>query len=205
MSRIAILGASGGLGTLLVSDALRAGLRVNALTREPKRVKMANENLTVFQGDADTGVGLARLVTGCRFVVSAVASARPSDAVAHVIQAVGLKKVERLVFVSRLGGAQPHGVKGLLSTLVKPKNKDVEQDLGVALDLVRLSGLAYVVLHTAGLTDERPGRGVAFSDVGAGGPPPQPLGRADLSRFILKLLEEPGWNCREVTVRPGPT
>ncbi len=203
MSRIAILGASGGLGSLLVHEALDAGMNVNALTRNPRRLTMANEHLNVFEGDVDSGRGLEQLIAGCRFVVSVAASPNPADAVSHVIKAVGLKRVDRVVFVSRLGGPQAHGVKGLLTALVKPRAREVEHDLGDALELVRVSGLDYVVIHTVGLTDARAGHGVSFSDVGSGGLPPTPVGRHDLAHFILMTLTAPGWSCREVLVRAG--
>ncbi|HWE25396.1 MAG TPA: NAD(P)H-binding protein [Myxococcales bacterium] len=77
MSRIAILGASGGLGTQLVTCALEEGFEVSALVRDPEKITSANYNLTVIQGDAGSGEDIQVATEGCRFVVSALAPPSP--------------------------------------------------------------------------------------------------------------------------------
>jgi len=84
MSRIAILGASGGLGTQLVTTALEHGFEVSALVRNPEKITRANYNLTLIEGDAGSGENIQAAVEGCRFVLSAMGSApkpvtRPVD------------------------------------------------------------------------------------------------------------------------------
>lgn len=204
MSRIAIVGANGALGRVLTQEALTRDLRVNAVTRDATKLHAANENLSVYQADADTGEGLAAALKGCRFIVSTVGSERPSDCVGNIVRVAAPKKVDKLVFVSRLGGTQPHGVKAVFSKFGagKQKAQAVQHDLGVALDLVRLSGLNYVVLNVAALSDEAPGRRLGVTDVGVAGPSAGVVGRADLARFILSVLEDPAWSCREVQLHP---
>jgi hypothetical protein len=169
------------------------------VTRDPKKVHAANEHLSVYKGDVEKDVGLHEALVGCRYVVSVVSSSRPSDCVANVVKAIGLRKVERVIFVSRADDTVPsHGLSEKFSLVVGHRKQDVAHDLSNSIDLLRDSGLPYVVLKTNGLTDEPFGKDVVVGDVGA--PPPGRIGRADLARFILGILEAPEWAMREATV-----
>lgn len=194
MGRIAILGAGGRLGTRLVSEALAAELTVHAVTRDPTKLHFANERFNVFKGDLETGVGLERAVSGCRWVVSAVSSSRPSDCVAHLLKAIGTRWVDRLVFVSRADDTVPaHGLARLSSMV---NRKQVAHELSSAVDLLRVSGLPWLIIKTTGLTDETAGKQVVWG----GEALPGKISRADLARFILKALDQPEWNMRELNV-----
>ena len=203
MSRIAILGASGHLGDLLLTEALDAGWLVSALARDPGRIRKANERLTLFQGDADRGQGLEAAVTGCRYIIYAVDSSRPSESVAHLVQAVGWKVVERIILVSRLeatgaGGRRTRGLRILRKLLPKPARRVLFGDVSHAEQLLRVSGLPYCIFRVVELTDEPHGQEVVVAE--ATEPPPGPVGRADLARFVIRSLGDRSWNLREVTV-----
>ena len=198
MSKIGILGAGGRLGSRLVHEALTRELHVNALSRNPARLHIANELLNVFKADVEKGEGLEALA-GCRWVVSALSSAHPSDCVAHLVRAHSLRKVERLVFVSRADDTVPaHGLSERVASLVGHRKQDVARDISSAVELLQVSGLPYVVLKTTGLTDEPGGKRIVSGEVGKS--KPGPIGRVDLARFILDILDAPGWDLREVNV-----
>jgi len=132
-------------------------------------------------------------------VVSALSSARPSDCVAHLVRAHGLRKVEHLVFGSRADDTVPtHGLSERVSSLVGHRKQDVARDISSAIELLQVNGLPYVVLKTTGLTDEPGGKRIVSGEVGQSRP--GPVGRADLARFILDMLNAPGWDLREVNV-----
>jgi len=117
MSKLAVLGASGRLGMQLIHQALSQDLEVHALTRDPKKVHGANERLTVFKGDLEKDLGVHEAVVGCKYVVSVVSSPHPSDCVAHLVKAIGMRKVERVVFVSRADDTVPsHGLSERLAS-----------------------------------------------------------------------------------------
>jgi uncharacterized protein YbjT (DUF2867 family) len=203
VSRIAILGASGNLGGKLVDAALGAGWQVHALTRDPRHIRKANENLTIYKGDLELGEGLESFVAGCRFVICAVTSSRTAECMAHLVRAIGWKKMDRLVFVSRLGVGdselQARKASGMLASLMPRVRKGLYDDLGHAEELLRLSGLPYSIFRTTELTDDPLGHELAAVDAQTEAPPSR-VGRADLARFILQSLEEPNWNLVEVTV-----
>jgi uncharacterized protein YbjT (DUF2867 family) len=202
MSRIGILGASGNLGGQLLTQALAGGWEVHALTRDPGRIRKANEHLTVFQGDAERGEGLAPFVAGCRHVIYAVDSTHPADCVGHLVRAIGSRRLERVVLISRVGvgdsEAQVRKVSGWFASLAPRVQSALFKQMSAAEELLRLSGLPYSIFRATELTDDPPGKEVVATR--ATQAPPSRLGRADLARFIIHSLEEPAWTLQEVTV-----
>ena len=68
--KIAIIGASGFVGTALTNEALQRGHEVVAIVRHPENMKVQNPALTVKQGDALTEE-VVPLLTGTDAVLSA--------------------------------------------------------------------------------------------------------------------------------------
>jgi hypothetical protein len=119
------------------------------------------------------------------------------------VKAHNVRKVERLVFVSRADDTVPvHGLKERLASVIGHRNRDVAQDIAAALQLLELSGLPWLVLKTPGLTTDAGGKQVISSE--PGGPRPGPVSRVDLARFIVGILDAPGWQFREVSVGTKP-
>jgi uncharacterized protein YbjT (DUF2867 family) len=203
LSRLGIVGASGNLGGELVSQALDLGLRVNALTRDPRHIQKANENLTIYKGDLEHGEGLEAFVTGCRFVLFAASSHQAATCMANLVRAIGWKKVDRLVLVSRLGVGdsehQSRKASGMLASFMPRVRKSLFDDIGHAEELLRVSGLPYSIFRATELTDDAHGAELVAVTAQSEELPSR-VGRADLARFILQSLEDPVWNLQEVTV-----
>ncbi len=205
MSRIAVLGASGRLGTQLVTTALELGFEVTALVRRPEKITRANYNLTLIKGDAGSGEDIQTAVEGCRFVLSAMGSSKPvmTASVRNLVQELkALKSLKRFIFVSWLGAGdsaiQAQGVSELRSVITRATRKKMFEDISRAEDTIRVSRLPYVILRPTRLTDD--GSTDSIVAVGTKEVPPGPISRVDLARFVFRILEEPGWERREVTV-----
>ncbi len=205
MARIAILGASGKLGDLLIGRALELGHQVQALTRDPRRIKRTNERLTVIQGDAETGEGLDAVVERCQFAVSALGSATPTieRCIAQLVRSLeSIKRLERFVLISRLGVGDSRGqaakVSGLLQSRLPVLLPPIYRDLGAAEGLVRVSRLPYTILRATRLTDDRPSGTAVWTR--PSDPPPHRISRADLAHFVLDGLSDPGLLRQEITV-----
>lgn len=69
--KIAIIGASGFVGTALLNEALQRGHSVTAIVRNPEKITVTNPNLTVKRGDAQSADAVTRLVEGHDAVLSA--------------------------------------------------------------------------------------------------------------------------------------
>lgn len=68
--RIAVFGATGRTGVPLVEQALERGHEVVAFARSPGKLGVDNPDLTVVEGDAYSGEGVAEAVAGADAVVS---------------------------------------------------------------------------------------------------------------------------------------
>ena len=200
--RIAIFGATGRLGKHLVTDALNKDLQVHALTRDPNRLKRANEGLTVFAGDAETGAGLDACLAGCRLIVWAIRTDNPVACMSNLLRVIASKKIDRFVFVSRLGvgdtANQSRKVSGLVASITPRVRKHLFDEIGRAEEMLRASTLPYLLLRTTWLTDDRVSGDLEVVDSSSA--PPSRVSRADLSRFIMQVIEEPEWKRREATI-----
>lgn len=69
--KIALLGATGFVGTALLHEALTRGHHVTAFVRDPAKLPTPNERLTVVTSDINATAQLARQLAGQELVLSA--------------------------------------------------------------------------------------------------------------------------------------
>lgn len=69
--KIALIGASGFVGSHLLQEALQRGYSVTAIVRHPEKITLQHPGLVVKQGDVRRADDVARLVAGHDAVVSA--------------------------------------------------------------------------------------------------------------------------------------
>ncbi|MET9292926.1 NAD(P)H-binding protein [Streptomyces sp. NPDC003077] len=72
MSKIAVYGANGTIGSRIVNEALRRGHQVTAVVRDPAKITATDPNLTVATGDVLDPASVAAVADGQDVVVSAV-------------------------------------------------------------------------------------------------------------------------------------
>ena len=71
MKDIILIGASGFVGSAILEEALNLGHKVTALVRNPEKIQVKNENLTVLAVDATDVEALSKVVAGKDAVISA--------------------------------------------------------------------------------------------------------------------------------------
>lgn len=69
--KVAIIGASGFVGSALLNEALTRGHQVTAIVRNPEKITVENPNLTIKAGDVTDSESFADLVAGNDAVLSA--------------------------------------------------------------------------------------------------------------------------------------
>ncbi|MFB7636016.1 NAD(P)-dependent oxidoreductase [Streptomyces sp. NPDC056149] len=72
MSKIALFGANGTIGSRILDEALRRGHQVTAVVRDPAKLTKSDPHLTVVTGDVLDPESVAEVVKGQDVVVSAV-------------------------------------------------------------------------------------------------------------------------------------
>ncbi|HEY9045492.1 MAG TPA: NAD(P)-dependent oxidoreductase [Ohtaekwangia sp.] len=112
--KIALIGASGFVGSHLLTEALNRGHQVTAIVRNPEKITVTHANLTVKKGDVLQAEEVANLVRGNDVVLSAYNSGwqNPNiyDDFLKGSQAIqeGVKKsgVKRLIVVGGAGSLE---------------------------------------------------------------------------------------------------
>ena len=116
MSKIAIIGASGYVGTALLNEAVKRGHQVSALVRHPEKIT-ANANVTAVKADVLDTDGLAALLKGHDLVISAYNPGwqeadirnihiKASKSITEAVKKAGIK---RLIAVGGAGSLEING------------------------------------------------------------------------------------------------
>ncbi|MEU4201135.1 NAD(P)H-binding protein [Streptomyces sp. NPDC039022] len=122
MSKIAIFGANGTIGSRVLDEALRRGHQVTAVVRDPAKITKTDPNLTVTTGDILDPASVAAAAQGQDVLVSAVGG---GDGPGHL--ATIKPSAESLVAgVRTLGEAAPRLISvGGAGSLRTPDGKQV--------------------------------------------------------------------------------
>jgi putative NADH-flavin reductase len=124
VTRVVIVGATGGTGRQLVAQALERGNVVTALVRDPGRLTVEHPQLQVIKGDVLDYATVEKAVSGQDAVISALGHKRfwyptriLSEGTRNVLRAMETHGVRRLVCETSLGIADSVGRLGLYYTL----------------------------------------------------------------------------------------
>ena len=202
--KIIVFGATGGVGRLVVKQALEAGFDVTAFVRTPDKLKATGDRLTVVQGDAFHVEQVAAAIAGHDAVVSCLGSNQ------------GMKKSDDLRTMAKniVAGMQQHGVKRIVYTASAGINdelpgiggkvmmgvlKQVLIDHRAAVDAIEEAGVDYTIVRPMGLTNDSFSGKYREAETGVPGKS-RTIPRADVAHFILKALKDPAYDKKSVGI-----
>jgi putative NADH-flavin reductase len=200
-SKILVLGATGGTGRLIVSQALARGHEVTALVRSPEKASDL-KGIRLVIGDVRDEKALREALKGQDAVVSALGTpASPfrevtllSTATRALVNAMNAEHVSRLVCITGLGAGDSAGHGGFLfdNVIFPLLLKKVYADKDRQEAIVRNSGLDWILVRPSVLND-KPSRGSVraltdLSDFHGG-----TISREDVARFVLDQLQTNAW------------
>lgn len=196
--RLLVLGASGGTGRALVSQALDAGHVVTAIVRDPSRLSIASERLHVITGEVTTDEALlARAMHDQEVVICALGagkSFKSNDLIATVIprlvKAMQNSGVRRLIHTSAFGVGGTYADTPILARIfMKLLLGDITRDKEAGEVAIRASDLDWTVVYPTGLSD-RPASGTyrTGEHLPLTGFPT--ISRADVANFLLKQADD---------------
>lgn len=200
--RLAVFGATGRAGRVVLEQALRDGHRVSALAREPARLP-PHERLRVVAGDVTDPLAVTSTLAGTEAVVSTLGRARRgpdvcADGMRTVLAAMAVGGPRRLVVLSNYGVADSRrrtayvAVSWLLERAVLRDKEKMEARL-------RDSGAEWTVVRAPVLTDgPRTGRYRTGSDLRLSFT--ARVSRADLAEFLLAELHDRGYVRQAVAI-----
>lgn len=162
--KIAVFGANGPTGRLVVRQSLEAGHQVTAVTRRPDAFPVLGQGLRVVGADVHDPEAVDTAVAGSDAVLSSLGvpySRKPvsvySAGTANIVAAMKRSGVERLVCVSASLTAPelgPHGgffVDKVAGPLVAYFGRTVYADMARMEALVRESELGWTIMRPNGL------------------------------------------------------
>jgi uncharacterized protein len=193
--RIALFGATGRTGRLVLDECLSRGWSVAALVRDARRIP-TRPSLAVAEGDARDAAVVARVVEGAEAALCCLAMhdiALPatdfSDSVKTIVAAARAAGVRRIVAIAS-AGVLPHPEGGLRNQHGLPASLvNVAPEHTRNFETLRDSGLDWTLMCPVDLKDDIPAghARMAYEDLPAGS---FETGYADLARAIVDLVEE---------------
>lgn len=197
--KLAIIGASRGVGLELVNMALANGLQVNALMRNPAQWTVQHPALVVIGGDIldpDCIEAVVRDQNAVCCCIGVPPTRQPvtifSAGMKNILAAMHKTGVRRLIGITGIGAGDSKGHGGffydwvlnplLLRTIYQDKNRQEA--------LIRASDVEWIIVRPGFLTNgPATGRYRAITDltgITAGS-----ISRADVAHFILAQLAAP--------------
>jgi uncharacterized protein YbjT (DUF2867 family) len=210
MATVAVVGATGGIGTLVVDGLIDAGHAVRALARRPEAVR-THEHVTPIGGDVRDRDAVDRLVDGADVVLSCLGNDRLGPMVtctgtARILDAMDAAGVQRIAVISSIGvgdsRAQGWKVSKLFMALVVPTVlRKPFADLEDMEQLVRQRRPDHgVIVRPVGLTNG-PATG-DFAAVGTDARLGWQIPRADVATFLIGLVDDRSHDGQAVSLGP---
>lgn len=192
--KVIIFGASGSIGRNLVSQALEQGHAVTAFVRDPARLDIQHNNLSIALGDVLEAASVQKAVAGHDAVMCTIGAGRKggvrAEGTRHIIAAMKATGVGRLICQSTLGvGESWNNLNAfwkylMFGLFIRSAYLDhVEQE-----KLVRESGLDWSIVRPAAFTDGELTGQYRHGFPATANDTKLEISRADVADFMLKNL-----------------
>jgi putative NADH-flavin reductase len=197
--KIAIIGASRGIGSELLKAAIAVGHEVTALVRDPATLNISFPGLKVIKGDILDRSSVATMSAGQEAICICIGippTRKPVDVfsrgIQNILNAIGQESHQKLILVTGIGAGDSKGHGGffydrILNPLLLATNY-VDKDR--AESIVKASKIDWLIVRPGFLTnDPRTGKYRVIDNLS--GITAGKISRADVADFILKQLASP--------------
>ena len=198
---ILVLGATGGTGRLIVSQAVARGYDVTVLVRSAEKASVL-EGAKLIVGDARDEIALRQALKGRDAVISALGTAASpfrevtflSSATRTLVSAMKAEQVSRLICITGIGAGDSAGHGGFLfdNVIFPLLLRNVYADKNRQEAIVRESGLDWVLVRPSMLND-KPGRDSIRALTDMSGFHGGTISRENVARFVLDQLRADVW------------
>ncbi|KKK38109.1 hypothetical protein WQ57_09820 [Mesobacillus campisalis] len=162
---ILILGATGRVGSQIVTYSLQNKHHVTALVRTPEKIQINSGNLTIIQGNVLNKKDIVRAMHGIDVVISALntdGTTTLSESISLIIQEMENKGIQRIITVGTAGILQSRTNPKLLryqSSESKRKSTRAAEEHHKVYDILKKSTLDWTIVCPTYLPDgEREGQ-----------------------------------------------
>ncbi|MFD1609087.1 NAD(P)-dependent oxidoreductase [Oceanobacillus luteolus] len=156
---ILVLGSTGRVGSAVVSNALRDNHQVTSFARNPKKIEINDENLTITQGNVLNKADIAQAMHGMDIVISALntdGTTTLSESMPLIIEAMENEGIQRIITVGTAGILQSRTSPEILryqSSESKRKSTRAAEDHHKAYDILKESTLDWTIVCPTYLPD----------------------------------------------------
>jgi putative NADH-flavin reductase len=197
--KITIFGATGGTGKQLVEQALEAGNEVVAFCRNPSKLNMRHEHLTIVHGELTDQALIEHAVSGAEAVISVLGPRGDSknkpitEGTQNILAAMKKQGVRRLIISSTPSAKDPNDMPDFkfraLVALVKLAMHAAYEEIISVAETVRMSDLDWTIVRVSMLNNNPKSGKVKVGYVGKGEVGTR-ISRADMANFMLKQVQD---------------
>ena len=202
-NKIAILGANGKAGKILVNEALEKGYQVKILTRNSTNTEKINENIETIIGDARNFSTIQDLLQGCSAVINAVGQPKNesyifSTVTKHILEAMKESKIKRYIVISggslNVTGDQKGIVNKIGATLFKLFLPKMMQDKYKELQIIQNSEVDWTIVRLPFVIE---GNGIGSIKESLVDMPGIKIQNGDIAPFVIKQINSDRyvWKC----------
>lgn len=214
--KLLILGATGRTGVHILEQAISRGYEVNVLVRNPGKINISSEKLTIFDGTPENREDVRRAMIGCDAVIVALNILRTSDnpwakivsptnlistSIKNVITCMKELEVSRIVTLSAQGAGDSFPENpAILKWIINNSNLSVSyKEHAEQENLLQASDLAFTVLRPMGLKNSPLTKNLLVS-YGGNPKPKLTISRAHVAKFALDILSNDSFYRKMPTI-----
>ena len=193
--KIALLGATGAVGSHFLNKALAAGYEVKALVRTPEKLN-EHKNLSALKGDVTSPSDVAKVILSADVVVSCLGNIKGvlimEKAAKTILQAAAAQSnPPRCLFVSSIGCGGSSWIVLQILRLINGRAGFEDYERADAL-ISREVEVPYVLVRPAALK-EKPGNG-KYRVFQGDGTFARPMAKEDVAEFLFDAISSNKWN-----------
>jgi uncharacterized protein YbjT (DUF2867 family) len=199
--KLAVLGATGRTGRLVIEQALAAGHTVTALVRSPEKLMTTQSNLRVVRGQATETSAVSSALEGADAVISTLGGKGSviADSTRAIVTAAGNAGVSRVVVLSTFAAERDRldaGTRLLtgigMGAMLKDKRAGEE--------ILRQSDLDWTIVYASILSDGPAGGSVVVLPQGARRRMSERISRADVAAWMVAAAGDAQYKRRAVGI-----
>lgn len=201
--KIALFGATGAAGRLVLEQALAAGHETTAYVRDAGKLPAATPRLTVIAGQLDDAAAIDRAIAGQDAVISLLGPKGSSEGLpvskgmALIVASMRRHGVKRLIATATPSASDPNDrfslPFALAVVMIRTLARGAYDDIVATAAVIRSSKLDWTLARLPMLADPRPGAIVHAGYVGDGQLRLFSLSRNALADFLLAEVTDPRW------------
>lgn len=200
--KIIVFGATGGVGKWVVKQGLDQGHEITAFVRNPDKLAIKHENLTIVQGNAFNKSEVEAAIAGHDAVVSCLGSSTGMkkstelrEMGKNIAQGMAANNVSRIVYTASAGVHKE--LTGVMGKIVMGLLKNPLIDHRAAIAHITANNLTYTIARPMSLSNEA-FTGIYRESKTAVPDKSRAIPRADVAHFILKALADPSYENTSV-------